>query len=342
MDLKDVIKNINDAKEQLQKSVDVEKSEQDAEQQEEADKSVEPKTKEEAGGKAPVEKSEVEDKEAPEDDSEDHEDHDDNEEEHEDDEESSEDDAEKTCNVEDADAEKSCGDKTVAKSDDSEDDGSEDDGADDEVEACDQRTKSSDIDKSVFMQHLEMFENLSKSYIDLANSSIELAQSVLAKSINDTDNQEVVEKSAEPEPEDKADSETQAEDDDVEKSVAPEAESEVPVEKDNVEKSAEPEPEPEPEPEDKADDVEKSMPKGKSLQYADDAPEDDGIEKSVDIDEVKVSELKDAVAKSIQGLQGYVLMNREQGMLKSLLHKVDELDPDDVAPKELVDAYNKI
>ena len=40
MDLKDVIKNINDAKEQLQKSVDVEKSEQDAEQQEEADKSV--------------------------------------------------------------------------------------------------------------------------------------------------------------------------------------------------------------------------------------------------------------------------------------------------------------
>lgn len=331
MDLKDVIKNINDAKEQLQKSVDVEKSEQDAEQQEEADKSVEPKTKEEAGGKAPVEKSEVEDKEAPEDASEDHEDHDDDEEEHEDDEESSEDDAEKACNVEDDDAEKSCGDKKVAKSDDS-----EDDGADDEVEACDQRTKSSDIDKSVFMQHLEMFENLSKSYIDLANSSIELAQSVLAKSINNTDNQEVVEKSAEPEPEDKADSETQAEDDDVEKSVAPEAESEVPVEEDNVEKSAEPEPEPE------ADDVEKSMPKGKSLQYADDAPEDDGIEKSVDSDEVKVSELKDAVAKSIQGLQGYVLMNREQGMLKSLLHKVDELDPDDVAPKELVDAYNKI
>lgn len=328
MDLKDVIKNINDAKEQLQKSVDVEKSEQDAEQQEEADKSVEPKTKEEAGGKAPVEKSEVEDKEAPEDDSEEH---DDDEEEHEDDEESSEDDAEKACNVEDDDAEKSCGDKKVAKSDDS-----EDDGADDEVEACDQRTKSSDIDKSVFMQHLEMFENLSKSYIDLANSSIELAQSVLAKSINNTDNQEVVEKSAEPEPEDKADSETQAEDDDVEKSVAPEAESEVPVEEDNVEKSAEPEPE------DKADDVEKSMPKGKSLQYADDAPEDDGIEKSVDSDEVKVSELKDAVAKSIQGLQGYVLMNREQGMLKSLLHKVDELDPDDVAPKELVDAYNKI
>lgn len=336
MDLKDVIKNINDAKEQLQKSVDVEKSEQDAEQQEEADKSVEPKTKEEAGGKAPVEKSEVEDKEVPEDDSEDHEDHDDDEEEHEDDEESSEDDAEKACNVEDADAEKSCGDKKVAKSDDSEDDGSEDDGADDEVEACDQRTKSSDIDKSVFMQHLEMFENLSKSYIDLANSSIELAQSVLTKSINNTNNQEVVKKSAEPEsePEDKADSETQAEDDDVEKSVAPEAESEVPVEKDNVEKSAELE--------DEADDVEKSMPKGKSLQYADDAPEDDGIEKSVDSDEVKVSELKDAVAKSIQGLQGYVLMNREQGMLKSLLHKVDELDPDDVAPKELVDAYNKI
>lgn len=333
MDLKDVIKNINDAKEQLQKSVDVEKSEQDAEQQEEADKSVEPKTKEEAGGKAPVEKSEVEDKEVPEDDSEDH---DDDEEEHEDDEESSEDDAEKACNVEDADAEKSCGDKKVAKSDDSEDDGSEDDGADDEVEACDQRTKSSDIDKSVFMQHLEMFENLSKSYIDLANSSIELAQSVLTKSINNTNNQEVVKKSAEPEsePEDKADSETQAEDDDVEKSVAPEAESEVPVEKDNIEKSAEPE--------DKSDDVEKSMPKGKSLQYADDAPEDDGIEKSVDSDEVKVSELKDAVAKSIQGLQGYVLMNREQGMLKSLLHKVDELDPDDVAPKELVDAYNKI
>lgn len=311
MDLKDVIKNINDAKEQLQKSVDVEKSEQDAEQQEEADKSVEPKTKEEAGGKAPVEKSEVEDKEVPEDDSEDHEDHDDDEEEHEDDEESSEDDAEKACNVEDADAEKSCGDKKVAKSDDSEDDGSEDDGADDEVEACDQRTKSSDIDKSVFMQHLEMFENLSKSYIDLANSSIELAQSVLTKSINNTNNQEVVKKSAEPE-----------------------AESEVPVEKDNVEKSAELE--------DEADDVEKSMPKGKSLQYADDAPEDDGIEKSVDSDEVKVSELKDAVAKSIQGLQGYVLMNREQGMLKSLLHKVDELDPDDVAPKELVDAYNKI
>lgn len=335
MDLKDVIKNINDAKEQLQKSVNVEKSEQDAEQQEEADKSVEPKTKEEAGGKAPVEKSEVEDKEAPEDDSEDH---DDDEEEHEDDEESSENDAEKACNVEDDDAEKSCGDKKVAKSDDSEDDSSEDDGADDEVEACDQRTKSSDIDKSVFMQHLEMFENLSKSYIDLANSSIELAQSVLTKSINNTNNQEVVEKSAEPEPEDEADSETQAEDDDVEKSVAPEAESEVPAEKDNVEKSAEPEPEPE----DKADDVEKSMPKGKSLQYADDAPEDDGIEKSVDSDEVKVSELKDAVAKSIQGLQGYVLMNREQGMLKSLLHKVDELDPDDVAPKELVDAYNKI
>lgn len=326
MDLKDVIKNINDAKEQLQKSVDVEKSEQDAEQQEEADKSVEPKTKEEAGGKAPIEKSEVEDKEAPEDDSEDH---DDDEEEHEDDEESSEDDAEKACNVEDGDAEKSCGDKKVAKSDDS-----EDDGADDEVEACDQRTKSSDIDKSVFMQHLEMFENLSKSYIDLANSSIELAQSVLAKSINDTDNQEVVEKSAEPEPGDKSDSETQTEETEVEKSVAPEAESEVPVEKDNVEKSAEPEPE--------ADNVEKSMPKGKSLQYADDAPEDDGIEKSVDSDEVKVSELKDAVAKSIQGLQGYVLMNREQGMLKSLLHKVDELDPDDVAPKELVDAYNKI
>lgn len=320
MDLKDVIKNINDAKEQLQKSVDVEKSEQDAEQQEEADKSVEPKTKEEAGGKAPVEKSEVEDKEAPEDDSEDH---DDDEEEHEGDEESSEDDTEK-----------SCGDKKVAKSDDSEDDGSEDDGADDEVEACDQRTKSSDIDKSVFMQHLEMFENLSKSYIDLANSSIELAQSVLTKSINNTNNQEVVEKSAEPEPEDEADSETQAEDGDVEKSVAPESDPEVPVEEDNVEKSAEPEPE--------ADDVEKSMPKGKSLQYADDAPEDDGIEKSVDSDEVKVSELKDAVAKSIQGLQGYVLMNREQGMLKSLLHKVDELDPDDVAPKELVDAYNKI
>lgn len=334
MDLKDVIKNINDAKEQLQKSVDIEKSEQDAEQQEEADKSVEPKTKEEAGGKAPVEKSEVEDKEAPEDDSEDHEDHDDDEEEHEDDEESSEDDVEKACNVEDNTAEKSCGDKKVAKSDDSEDDGSEDDGADDEVEACDQRTKSSDIDKSVFMQQLEMFENLSKSYIDLANSSIELAQSVFIKFINDTNNQEVVEKSVEPEPEDKADSETQAEDDDVEKSVAPEAESEVPVEKDNVEKSAEPEPE--------ADDVEKSMPKGKSFQYADDAPEDDGIEKSVDSDEVKVSELKDAVAKSIQGLQGYVLMNREQGMLKSLLHKVDELDPDDVAPKELVDAYNKI
>lgn len=319
MDLKDVIKNINDAKEQLQKSVDVEKSEQDAEQQEEADKSVEPKTKEEAGGKAPVEKSEVEDKEVPEDDSEDHEDHDDDEE---------------ACNVEDNNAEKSCGDKKVAKSDDSEDDGSEDDGADDEVEACDQRTKSSDIDKSVFMQHLEMFENLSKSYIDLANSSIELAQSVLTKSINNTNNQEVVEKSVAPEAEDKADSETKAEDDDVEKSVAPEAESEVPVEKDNVEKSAEPEPE--------VDDVEKSMPKGKSLQYADDAPEDDGIEKSVDSDEVKVSELKDAVAKSIQGLQGYVLMNREQGMLKSLLHKVDELDPDDVAPKELVDAYNKI
>lgn len=336
MDLKDVIKNINDAKEQLKKSVDVEKSEQDAEQQEEADKSVEPKTKEEAGGKAPVEKSEVEDKEAPEDDSEDHEDHDDGEEEHEDDEESSEDDAEKACNVEDGDAEKSCGDKKVAKSDDSEDDGSEDSGADDEVEACDQRAKSSDIDKSVFMQHLEMFENLSKSYIDLANSSIELAQSVLTKSINDTNNQEVVEKSAEPEPQDEADSETQAEEDDVEKSVEPEAESEVLVEKDNVEKSAEPEPE------DKADDVEKSMPKGKSLQYADDAPEDDGIEKSVDSDDVKVSELKDAVAKSIQGLQGYVLMNREQGMLKSLLHKVDELDPDDVAPKELVDAYNKI
>lgn len=334
MDLKDVIKNINDAKEQLQKSVDIEKSEQDAEQQEEADKSVEPKTKEEAGGKAPVEKSEVEDKEAPEDDSEDHEDHDDDEEEHEDDEESSEDDVEKACNVEDNTAEKSCGDKKVAKSDDSEDDGSEDDGADDEVEACDQRTKSSDIDKSVFMQQLEMFENLSKSYIDLANSSIELAQSVFIKFINDTNNQEVVEKSVEPEPEDKTDSETQAEDDDVEKSVAPEAESEVPVEKDNVEKSAEPEPE--------ADDVEKSMPKGKSFQYADDAPEDDGIEKSVDSDEVKVSELKDAVAKSIQGLQGYVLMNREQGMLKSLLHKVDELDPDDVAPKELVDAYNKI
>lgn len=334
MDLKDVIKNINDAKEQLQKSVDIEKSEQDAEQQEEADKSVEPKTKEEAGGKAPVEKSEVEDKEAPEDDSEDHEDHDDDEEEHEDDEESSEDDVEKACNVEDNTAEKSCGDKKVAKSDDSEDDGSEDDGADDEVEACDQRTKSSDIDKSVFMQQLEMFENLSKSYIDLANSSIELAQSVFIKFINDTNNQEVVEKSVEPEPEDKADSETQAEDDDVEKSVASEAESEVPVEKDNVEKSAEPEPE--------ADDVEKSMPKGKSFQYADDAPEDDGIEKSVDSDEVKVSELKDAVAKSIQGLQGYVLMNREQGMLKSLLHKVDELDPDDVAPKELVDAYNKI
>ena len=334
MDLKDVIKNINDAKEQLQKSVDIEKSEQDAEQQEEADKSVEPKTKEEAGGKAPVEKSEVEDKEASEDDSEDHEDHDDDEEEHEDDEESSEDDVEKACNVEDNTAEKSCGDKKVAKSDDSEDDGSEDDGADDEVEACDQRTKSSDIDKSVFMQQLEMFENLSKSYIDLANSSIELAQSVFIKFINDTNNQEVVEKSFEPEPEDKADSETQAEDDDVEKSVASEAESEVPVEKDNVEKSAEPEPE--------ADDVEKSMPKGKSFQYADDAPEDDGIEKSVDSDEVKVSELKDAVAKSIQGLQGYVLMNREQGMLKSLLHKVDELDPDDVAPKELVDAYNKI
>lgn len=334
MDLKDVIKNINDAKEQLQKSVDVEKSEQDAEQQEEADKSVEPKTKEEAGGKAPVEKSEVEDKEAPEDDSEDHEDHDDDEEEHEDDEESSEDDAEKACNVEDDDAEKSCGDKKVAKSDDSEDDGSEDDGADDEVEACDQRTKSSDIDKSVFVQHLEMFESLSKYYIDLANSSIELAQSVLTKSINDTNNQEVVEKSVESESEDKADSETQAEEDDVEKSVVPEAESEVPVEEDNVEKSAEPE--------DKANDVEKSMPKGKSLQYADDAPEDDGIEKSVDSDEVKVSELKDAVAKSIQGLQGYVLMNREQGMLKSLLHKVDELDPDDVAPKELVDAYNKI
>lgn len=334
MDLKDVIKNINDAKEQLQKSVDIEKSEQDAEQQEEADKSVEPKTKEEAGGKAPVEKSEVEDKEAPEDDSEDHEDHDDDEEEHEDDEESSEDDVEKACNVEDNTAEKSCGDKKVAKSDDSEDDGSEDDGADDEVEACDQRTKSSDIDKSVFMQQLEMFENLSKSYIDLANSSIELAQSVFIKFINDTNNQEVVEKSVEPEPEDKADSETQAEDDDVEKSVASEAESEVPVEKDNVEKSAEPEPE--------ADDVEKSMPKGKSFQYADDAPEDDGIEKSVDSDEVKVAELKDAVAKSIQGLQGYVLMNREQGMLKSLLHKVDELDPDDVAPKELVDAYNKI
>ena len=334
MDLKDVIKNINDAKEQLQKSVDIEKSEQDAEQQEEADKSVEPKTKEEAGGKAPVEKSEVEDKEAPEDDSEDHEDHDDDEEEHEDDEESSEDDVEKACNVEDNTAEKSCGDKKVAKSDDSEDDGSEDDGADDEVEACDQRTKSSDIDKSVFMHQLEMFENLSKSYIDLANSSIELAQSVFIKFINDTNNQEVVEKSVEPEPEDKADSETQAEDDDVEKSVAPEAESEVPVEKGNVEKSAEPEPE--------ADDVEKSMPKGKSFQYADDDPEDDGIEKSVDSDEVKVSELKDAVAKSIQGLQGYVLMNREQGMLKSLLHKVDELDPDDVAPKELVDAYNKI
>lgn len=329
MDLKDVIKNINDAKEQLQKSVDIEKSEQDAEQQEEADKSVEPKTKEEAGGKAPVEKSEVEDKEAPEDDSEDHEDHDDDEEEHEDDEESSEDDVEKACNVEDNTAEKSCGDKKVAKSDDS-----EDDGADDEVEACDQRTKSSDIDKSVFMQQLEMFENLSKSYVDLANSSIELAQSVFIKFINDTNNQEVVEKSVEPEPEDKADSETQAEDDDVEKSVAPEAESEVPVEKGNVEKSAEPEPE--------ADDVEKSMPKGKSFQYADDAPEDDDIEKSVDSDEVKVSELKDAVAKSIQGLQGYVLMNREQGMLKSLLHKVDELDPDDVAPKELVDAYNKI
>lgn len=308
MDLKDVIKNINDAKEQLQKSVDVEKSEQDAEQQEEADKSVEPKTKEEAGGKAPVEKSEVEDKEAPEDDSEDH---DDDEEEHEDDKESSKDDAEKACNVEDGDAEKSCGDKKVAKSDDSEDDGSEDDGADDEVEACDQRTKSSDIDKSVFMQHLEMFENLSKSYIDLANSSIELAQSVLTKSINTTNNQEVVEKSAEPEPD-----------------------PEVPVEEDNVEKSAEPEPE--------ADDVEKSMPKGKSLQYADDAPEDDGIEKSVDSDEVKVSELKGAITKSIQGLQGYVLMNQEQGMLKSLLHKVDELDPDDVAPKELVDAYNKI
>lgn len=334
MDLKDVIKNINDAKEQLQKSVDVEKSEQDAEQQEEADKSVEPKTKEEAGGKAPIEKSEVEDKEVPEDDSEDHEDHDDDEEEHKDDEESSEDGAEKACNVEDTDAEKSCGDKKVAKSDDSEDDGSEDDGADDEVEACDQRTKSSDIDKSVFMQHLEMFENLSKSYIDLANSSIELAQSVLTKSINDTNNQEVVEKSAEPEPEDKADFETQAEDDDVEKSVEPESESEVPVEEDNVEKSAEPE--------DKANDVEKSMPKGKSLQYADDAPEDDGIEKSAENEPVKVSELKDAVTKSIRGLQGYTLMAKEQGALKSLLHKVDELNPEDVAPEELVKAYNEI
>lgn len=334
MDLKDVIKNINDAKEQLQKSVDVEKSEQDAEQQEEADKSVEPKTKEEAGGKAPVEKSEVEDKEAPEDDSEDHEDHDDDEEEHEDDEESSEDDAEKACNVEDDDAEKSCGDKKVAKSDDSEDDGSEDAGADDEVEACDQRTKSSDIDKSVFMQHLEMFENLSKSYIDLANSSIELAQSVLAKSINDTDNQEVVKKSAEPE--DKSDSETQTEETEVEKSVAPEADSEVTAEEDDVEKSTEPEPG------DEADDVEKSMPKGKSLQYADDAPEDDGIEKSVEDEPVKVSELKDAVAKSIRGLQGYTLMAKEQGALKSLLHKVDELNPEDVAPEELVKAYNEI
>lgn len=314
MDLKDVIKNINDAKEQLQKSVDVEKSEQDDEQQEEDDKSVEPKTKEEAGGKAPVEKSEVEDKEAPEDDSEDHEDHEDHDD---DDEESSEDDAEKACNVEDDNAEKSCGDKKVAKSDDSEDGGS-------------------DIDKSVFMQHLEMFENLSKSYIDLANSSIELAQSVLAKSINDTDNQEVVEKSVEPESEDEADSETQTEETEVEKSVAPEADSEVPAEEDNVEKSTEPEPG------DEADDVEKSMPKGKSLQYADDAPEDSGIEKSVKDEPVKVSELKDAVAKSIRGLQGYTLMAREQGALKSLLHKVDELNPEDVAPKELVDAYNKI
>lgn len=325
MNLEDVIKNINDAKEQLQKSVDIKKSEEDAERQEEADKSVEPKTKEDADGHKPVEKSESEGSEA------------------------SEDDAEKSCEPED-DAEKSCGtDKKVAKSEDepkddeSEDsddesdddakkscdsdkevaksDDAEDGESEDEVEDCDQRAKNPNVDKSVFMQHLEAFENLSKSYIDLANASIELAKSVLAKSVDAKDGQEVVEKSVEPEPKVPSDSESEAE---------PEAQLEKPA----VEKSIEPEPE--------ADDVEKSLPQSKALQYAGDKPEDDGIEKSIEDEPVKVSELKDAVTKSIRGLQGYTLMTKEQGALKSLLHKVDELNPEDVAPEELIKAYNEI
>lgn len=325
MNLEDVIKNINDAKEQLQKSVDIKKSEEDAEQQEEANKSVEPKTKEDAEGHKPVEKSENEGDKAPEDDAEKSCDQDD--------------DAEKSCGTDkkvaksedepkddeseedddesDDDAEKSCGsDKEVAKSDDAEDDESED-----EVEDCDQRAKNPNVAKSVFMQHLEAFENLSKSYINLANASIELAQSVLAKSVDAKDGQEVVEKSVEPEPEVPSDPE-------------PEADPEAQPEKPDVEKSVEPEPE--------ADNVEKSLPQGKALQYANDKPEDDGIEKSVEDEPVKVSELKDAVTKSIRGLQGYTLMTKEQGALKSLLHKVDELNPEDVAPEELVKAYNEI
>ena len=293
MNLEDVIKNINDAKEQLQKSVDIKKSEEeDAEQQEEADKSVEPKTKEDADGHEPIEKSEAEGDETTEDDAEkscgkskkvaksEDDSKDDESEDH--DEESEDDDDEPE------DAKKSCGnDKEVAKSDDAEDDEPED-----VVEDRDQRTKSPNVAKSVFMQHLETFESLSKSYLDLANASIELAQSVLAKSIDAKAGQEVAEKSVDPEPE--------------------------------------------------ADTVEKYLPQGKSVQYANDEPEDDGIEKSVDDESVKVSELKDAVTKSIRGLQGYTLMTKEQGALKSLLHKVDELDPEDVAPEELVKAYNEI
>lgn len=332
MNLEDVIKNINDAKEQLQKSVDIKKSEEDAEQQEEANKSVEPKTKEDAEGHKPVEKSENEVGEAPEDDAEKSCDQDDDaekscgtdkkvaksEDEPKDDESEEEDDeSEDDDDESDDDAKKSCGsDKEVAKSDDAEDDESED-----EVEDCDQRAKNPNVAKSVFMQHLEAFENLSKSYIDLANASIELAQSVLAKSVDAKGGQEVVEKSVEPEPEVPSDPEPEAE---------PEAEPEKPA----VEKSVEPEPE--------ADNVEKSLPQGKALQYANDKPEDDGIEKSVEDEPVKVSELKDAVTKSIRGLQGYTLMTKEQGALKSLLHKVDELNPEDVAPEELIKAYNEI
>lgn len=331
MNLEDVIKNINDAKEQLQKSVDIKKSEEeDAEQQEEADKSVEPKTREDADGHEPIEKSEAEGDETTEDDAEkscdkskkvakSEDDSKDEESEDKDDDEESEDHDEESEDEDDEpeDAKKSCGnDKEVAKSDDAEDDEPEN-----VVEERDQRTKSPNVAKSVFMQHLETFESLSKSYLDLANASIELAQSVLAKSIDAKAGQEVAEKYVDPEPEAQPDPEPE---------VDPDPEPEEPV----VEKSVDPEPE--------ADTVEKSLPQGKSVQYANDEPEDEGIEKSVADESVKVSELKDAVTKSIRGLQGYTLMTKEQGALKSLLHKVDELDPEDVAPEELVKAYNEI